>query len=149
MQIWVDADACPVVIKDILYKAAKRKSVTTIFVANHALRLPPSPWLKSQVVSAGFDSADNEIVKQIQAGDLLVTADIPLAAEALEKKAFVISPRGEIYSDNTIRQRLTMRDFMETMRASGEHSGGPAPLSQRDRHAFASALDSLLQKALG
>lgn len=117
MSIWVDADACPNVIKDVLYRAADRTQTMVTFVANQFLRVPPSPWLRTLQVPAGFDVADNEIVKRVQAGDLVITADIPLAAEVIEKGASALNPRGERYSPATIRERLTMRDFMDTMRA--------------------------------
>ena len=127
-QIWVDADACPVVIKEILYRAATRTETHTTFIANHSLRLPPSPFLKFQQVQSGFDVADNEIVERLMKGDLVITADIPLAAEAIEKGALALNPRGELYTTDTISARLTMRNFMETMRNSGEQMGGPRPL---------------------
>lgn len=145
MAIWVDADACPVVVKEIIYRAAQRTATMATFVANQPLRLPSSPWLRSLVVAAGFDVADNEIVQRCEPGDLVITADIPLAAEVLEKGAAALNPRGERYSPATIRQKLTMRDFMDTLRASGVQTGGPAALSQRDRQAFANQLDIWLQ----
>ena len=140
MAIWVDADACPKVIKEILYRAADREKTEVTFVANQ-LVVPPSPFLKTLQVSAGFDVADNEIVRRVQKDDLVVTADIPLAAEVLEKGAVALNPRGERYTPATIRERLTMRDFMDTMRASGIQTGGPAALNQRDRQLFANELD--------
>ncbi|MBU5377149.1 MAG: YaiI/YqxD family protein [Pantoea sp.] len=144
MVIWVDADACPNVIKEVLYRAADRTKTQVTFVANQSLRVPPSPWLKTLRVPAGFDVADNEIVKRIEPGDLVITADIPLAAEVLEKGGAALNPRGERYSPATIREKLTMRDFMDTMRASGVQTGGPAAMSPRDRQQFANALDSWL-----
>ena len=144
MNIWVDADACPAVIKEILFKAAQRTGVSLTLVANQPLRVPRSRNIKFIQVTAGFDVADNEIVKWLAAGDLVVTGDIPLAAEALEKGAFALSPRGERYSVDTIKSRLTMRDFMDTLRASGIQTGGPPALSQSDRKAFADQLDKLL-----
>ncbi|CUS48051.1 MAG: hypothetical protein HLUCCO02_05715 [Idiomarinaceae bacterium HL-53] len=147
MKIWVDADACPTVIKDIIYRAAQRKQVHTYFVANQFLKVPPSPFLHTLKVSAGFDVADNEIVKRVEPSDLVITADIPLAAEVIEKGGQAINPRGETYTTETIKERLNIRDFMDTMRASGERTGGPPPLNQRDRHAFAASLDRVLQKA--
>jgi len=144
MVIWVDADACPNVIKEVLYRAADRTKTQVIFVANQSLRVPPSPWLKTLRVPAGFDVADNEIVKRVEVGDLVITADIPLAAEVLEKGGAALNPRGERYSPATIREKLTMRDFMDTMRASGVQTGGPAAMSPRDRQQFANALDSWL-----
>lgn len=131
MTIWVDADACPNVIKEILYRAAERMQLPLILVANQALRVPPSRFIRTLRVAAGFDVADNEIVRQCEAGDLVITADIPLAAEVLEKGAAALNPRGERYSDATIRERLTMRDFMDTLRASGVQTGGPNTLSPR------------------
>lgn len=146
-QIWVDADACPVVIKEILYRAANRSQIQTTFVANHVLRLPASKFMNFMQVQSGFDVADNEIVKRLSAGDLVVTADIPLAAEAIEEGALALNPRGELYTTDTIQARLTMRNFMETMRNSGEQISGPTALSQRDRQAFANQLDQWLLKA--
>lgn len=146
MQIWVDADACPVVIREILYRAAKRKSIKVTFVANQAIPLPASPFLTMLQVQKGFDIADDEIVKRTNTGDIIITSDIPLAAEVLEKKAFVLTPRGERYTENNIKARLNMRDFMETMRSSGVQTGGPPPLNHRDRQTFANALDQLLTK---
>jgi len=146
MTIWVDADACPKIIKDILFRAATRKQVTLTLVANQFIATPPSPWITSVQVDAGFDVADDEIVKRCAADDLVITADIPLAAEVIEKGALVLTPRGEQFTRENVRQRLNMRDFMDTMRASGEHTGGPPPLNQRDRQLFANALDSYLAK---
>ncbi|MEM7705615.1 MAG: YaiI/YqxD family protein [Pseudomonadota bacterium] len=144
MNIWVDADACPAVIKDILYKAANRTQTPTTFVANQALRVPPSRYLATLRVSSGFDVADNEIVKRAVADDLVITSDIPLAAEVMEKGANALSPRGELYQPDTIRQRLNMRDFMDTLRASGINTGGPPAMGPRERKAFADHLDRLL-----
>lgn len=146
MTIWVDADACPKVIKDILFRAATRKQVKLTLVANQFIATPPSPWITSLQVDAGFDVADDEIVKLCEPGDLVITADIPLAAEVIEKGALVVTPRGEQFTLENVRQRLNMRDFMDTMRASGEHTGGPPPLNQRDRQQFANALDSYLAR---
>lgn len=146
MPIWVDADACPKVIKEVLYRAAERAQIETTFVANQSLSLPPSRFLRTLRVAAGFDVADNEIVRRAEKGDLVITADIPLAAEVLAKGAVALNPRGERYSDATIRERLTMRDFMDTMRASGIQTGGPAALNQRDRQQFANELDKWLLK---
>ncbi len=147
MQIWVDADACPVVVKEILYRAAERKQIPLVLIANQPLSTPRSPYISSRRVESGFDVADNYIVAQVQPGDLVITADIPLAAEVLEKGGHAINPRGERYSHDTIRQKLTMRDFMDTMRASGIQGGGPPPLSQTDRRNFANELDRLLAQA--
>lgn len=144
MQIWVDADACPSVIKDILYRAAERKQLLLTLVANQLLRTPPSKYIKSLKVGAGFDVADNEIVRLCQAGDLVITADIPLAAEIIAKGGFVLTPRGERLAQDNIGERLNLRDFMDTLRSSGTQTGGPPPLHQRDRMAFANALDKML-----
>ena len=146
MQIWVDADACPKVIKDILFRAAERVKVLTTLVANQPISTPPSPYIKSLRVSPGFDVADNEIVKRVETGDLVITADIPLAAEVIEKGGHALNPRGEFYSTANIKARLNMRDFMDTLRGSGINTGGPPALSQRDRQAFANELDRFLAK---
>ncbi|EKE84389.1 YaiI/YqxD family protein [Idiomarina xiamenensis] len=144
MKIWVDADACPSVIKDILYRAAERKKIELILVANQPLRVPPSRYIRSQQVAAGFDVADDEIAQQCQPHDVVITADIPLAADVIKKGGIALSPRGELFTRDNIGARLNMRDFMDTLRSSGEHGGGPAPLHQRDRMAFANQLDKLL-----
>ncbi|AUX92611.1 YaiI/YqxD family protein [Mixta gaviniae] len=144
MPIWVDADACPKVIKDILYRAAERSQIELILVANQPLAVPPSRFIRTLRVAAGFDVADNEIVQRVSAADLVITADIPLAAEVLEKGAAALNPRGERYSEATIRERLTMRDFMDTLRSSGVQTGGPPALNQRDRQQFAAELDKWL-----
>jgi uncharacterized protein YaiI (UPF0178 family) len=144
--IWVDADACPGVIKEILFRAAKRTGVAVTLVANQALQVPRIPSVRAVQVSAGFDVADAEIVKRIVAGDLVVTADIPLAADAIAKGAEALNPRGERYSPDTIRGVLGMRDFMDTMRSSGVVGGGPPPLTQANRNAFAAQLDTWLAK---
>lgn len=146
MKIWVDADACPVVIKDILFRAAERTGVQLTLVANQPVRIPPSRCIKLVQVAPGFDVADNEIVKKLSAGDLVITSDIPLAAEVIEKGGYALSPRGELYSADNIGARLNMRDFMDTLRASGIDTGGPPALSQSDRKSFASHLDKLLTK---
>lgn len=147
MFIWVDADACPKVIKEVLYRAADREKVQITFVANQRLTVPASAFLRTLQVPAGFDVADNEIVRRAETGDLVITADIPLAAEVMEKGAVALNPRGERYSEATIRERLTIRDFMDTMRASGVQTGGPSTLNQRDRQLFANELDKwLLQR---
>jgi len=142
--IWVDADACPNVIKEILFRAAERVRVRLILVANQPLRVPGSRYIRSIQVAAGFDVADNHIVLNASPGDLVVTADIPLAAEVIEQGCLALNPRGELYSEENIRQRLNMRDFMDTMRSSGVDTGGPPPLSKSDRQAFANQLDRLL-----
>lgn len=144
MTIWVDADACPNAIKEILFRAAIRVETPLILVANHALRVTPSPWIKMVQVPAGFDVADNYIVQHVKKGDLVITSDIPLAAELVEAEAKVITSRGESYTPQNIRERLNMRDFMETMRSSGEVTGGPATLGPRDKQDFANALDRYL-----
>ncbi len=146
MNIWVDADACPVVIKEILYRAANREKIATTFVANQYLSIPKSPYLQFLQVSQGFDVADNEIVRRANVGDLVITADIPLAAEIIEKKAHALNPRGELYTPENIKGRLNIRDFMDTMRASGIESSGPPPLTQRDRQQFANNLDKLIHQ---
>lgn len=147
MHIWVDADACPNVIKDILYRASDRLKLPLTLVANQALRVHRSAYIRTVVVPRGFDVADEEIVRHIVAGDLVITADIPLAAAVLEKNSHALSPRGERYSPETIHERLRIRDMMEQLRDSGVRTGGPAALSQADRQAFANALDQLLARA--
>ncbi len=144
--IWVDADACPKVIKEILFRAAERTGVTVTLVANRALAIPRIPSLRVLQVAAGFDVADKEIAGRAGVGDLVITADIPLAAEIIAKGGEAVNPRGERYSPDTIRGVLTMRDFMETMRASGNVGGGPPALTQADRNAFASQLDKWLTR---
>jgi hypothetical protein len=146
MKIWVDADACPVVIKEILFRAAERTGLQLTLVANQPLQVPRSRCIKTLQVPAGFDVADDEIVKRLSAGDLVITSDIPLAAEVIGKGGHALSPRGELYSTENIGERLNMRDFMDTMRASGIDTGGPPALSQSDRQAFANYLDQLLTK---
>lgn len=146
MKIWVDADACPVVVKEILYRAAQRTQILATFVANQGLTVPKSPYLTTLQVQAGFDIADNEIVKRCQPGDLVITSDIPLANDVLDKGGQALNPRGELYTEHNIKARLGMRDFMDTMRASGIQTSGPAALSQTDRQNFANALDRLLAK---
>ncbi|MBF7982476.1 MULTISPECIES: YaiI/YqxD family protein [Rahnella] len=147
MQIWVDADACPNVIKEVLFRAAERTGMMVTLVANQTIRTPPSKFLRTLRVEAGFDVADNEIVKRTEPGDLVVTADIPLAAEVIEKGGVALNPRGERYTTETIKERLNMRDFMDTMRASGVQTGGPPALNQSDRQQFANELDKWLQQA--
>ncbi|MFW2405216.1 MAG: YaiI/YqxD family protein [Gammaproteobacteria bacterium] len=146
MKIWVDADACPVVIKEILFRAAERTGIELTLVANQPLTVPRSRVINTLQVPAGFDVADNEIVRRLDPGDLVVTADIPLAAEVIEQGGHALNPRGERYSPETIRERLNMRDFMDTMRASGIDTGGPPALSQGDRQAFANELDKFLAR---
>jgi len=146
MHIWVDADACPGVIKEILYRAAERVQVPMTLVANQTLSAPPSRLIKTLRVAAGFDVADKEIVKRLEPGDLVITADIPLAAEVIEKGGHALNPRGDFYTLDNIRQRLSMRDFMESLRSSGVQTGGPNTLNQRDRQTFANQLDRFLAK---
>lgn len=146
MNIWVDADACPAVIRDILFRAAERTGLTLTLVANQSLRVPVASNIRMLQVAAGFDVADNAIVKHVQTGDLVITADIPLAAEVIDKGAHALNPRGELYTINTIRERLNMREFMDTLRASGIQTGGPPALSQAERQQFANHLDRLLTR---
>jgi uncharacterized protein YaiI (UPF0178 family) len=145
--IWVDADACPNVIKEILFRAANRVGVPVTLVANQPIWIPKSRHIRLIQVAAGFDVADNHIVQQAEAGDLVITADIPLAAEAIAKGCLALNPRGELYTEDNIRQRLNMRDFMDTLRSSGVNTGGPASFSQADRQAFANQLDRFLARA--
>ena len=147
MKIWVDADACPVVIKDILFRAAKRTKTSLTLVANQPVQVPGSPFIRTIQVAPGFDVADNEIVRRLDAGDLVITADIPLAAEVIAKGGHALNPRGELYTTENIRGRLNMRDFFDTMRASGVNTGGPPALSPRDRQDFANNLDRFLAKS--
>lgn len=147
MRIWVDADACPGVVKEILYRAADRTGVQLTLVANQPLATPSSDNINTLQVPRGFDVADDEIVRRLDAGDLVITSDIPLAAEVIEKGGHALSPRGEMHSTENIRARLNMRDFLDTMRASGvDMGGGPAPFSQRDKQSFANELDRFLTK---
>ena len=144
MKIWVDADACPVVIKNILFKAAERTGVQLTLVANQVMSIPPSHCIKMIRVASGFDVADKEIVKRISVGDLVITSDIPLAAEVVEKGGYALNPRGTLYSVDNIKECLTMRDLKDTLRASGIDTGGPPALSQRNRNDFANHLHKLL-----
>jgi len=146
LKIWVDADACPVVIKEILFKAAERTRVRLTLVANQAIRVPPSRYISSVQVASGFDVADDEIVKRVEPGDLVVTADIPLAADVIENGGYALSPRGELYTTENIKARLNIRDFMDTLRGSGIDTGGPPALNQGDRKSFADHLDRLLAR---
>lgn len=146
MEIWVDADACPAVIKEILFRAAERVGTQLTLVANQPVRIPGSKWIRFIQVASGFDVADNEIVSRAKPGDLVITSDIPLAAEVIAKGALALSPRGERFTKDNIGSRLNIRDFMDTMRASGMHSGGPAPLNKTDRAQFANQLDRILAK---
>ena len=149
MKIWVDADACPVVIKEILFKSAERTGIQTTLVANQPVRVPPSRFISFIQVSSGFDVADNEIVERAGAGDLVITADIPLAADVIAKGAYALNPRGELYTTENIKARLNIRDFMDTLRGSGIDTGGPPALNQSDRKSFADNLDRLLAKHAG
>jgi uncharacterized protein YaiI (UPF0178 family) len=144
MRIWVDADACPNPIKEILFRAAERLKIQLTLVANKPLRTPPSAYINTIQVAAGFDMADDKIAQEVRAGDLVVTADIPLAAAALAHGGRVLDPRGEIYTKDNIEARLAMRKFMDELRASGVDTGGPSPFSQGDRQAFARQLERLL-----
>lgn len=148
-KIWVDADACPVVIRQILFRASKRTGLPVTLVANQPLPTPRVPQITAVQVASGFDVADNEIVRRLAPGDLVITADIPLAAEVIEKGGRALSPRGEMFSPDDIAARHTMRDFMDTLRASGIHGAGPSALGDRERQAFANALDRWLAKAAG
>ncbi len=146
MKIWVDADACPAVIKDMLFRAANRAEVELLLVANRLLRVPPSPWIRALQVPAGFDVADRRIADDVEAGDLVITADIPLASLVIAKGAHVLDPRGEWLTPDNIAARLAMRNFLDELRGSGVQTGGPAAFSQADRQAFAKGLDGLLTK---
>ncbi|WP_062265322.1 YaiI/YqxD family protein [Endozoicomonas arenosclerae] len=144
MKIWVDADACPVVIKEILFRAADRTETPLTLVANQPLRVPGSRFIKSLQVASGFDVADDEIVRRVEPGELVITNDIPLAAEVIEKGCTALSTRGELFTEDNIKARLNMRDFLDTLRSSGIESGGPPALSQSDRQQFANQLDKWL-----
>jgi len=146
MKIWVDADACPVVIKEILFKAANRMGIEMTLVANRSVQIPRSRHIKFLQVAQGFDVADNEIVKRVSSGDLVITGDIPLAAEVIEKGGQALNPRGELYSTENIKARLNMRDFMDTLRSSGIDTGGPSAMNQSDRQSFANHLDKILTR---
>jgi uncharacterized protein YaiI (UPF0178 family) len=146
MHIWVDADACPKAVKEILFRAAQRVECYLTLVANQPLHTPPSKWINSLQVSAGFDMADHTILQRLQAGDLVITADIPLASEVIAKQGKVINPRGEQFTRDNIGQRLSMRNAMDTLRSSGIHTGGPAAYSQQDKQAFANQLDRMLSQ---
>jgi uncharacterized protein YaiI (UPF0178 family) len=146
MQIWVDADACPQAIKEILFRAAERAQVLTTLVANQLLRAPASPFIRAIRVPKGFDVADHRIVRDMQPGDLVVTADIPLAAEVIARGGHALDPRGALYSEDNVRERLAIRNLMQGLRASGELIGGPAPFAPSDRHLFANHLDRFLTR---
>ncbi|WP_434779680.1 YaiI/YqxD family protein [Neisseria sp. Ec49-e6-T10] len=145
-QIWVDADACPKVIKEILFRAAPRTKTMVTFVANSFLTLPNSPYIRLQQVAKGFDIADNTIIEKLSPSDLVITSDIPLADEALTKNAVVLTPRGASLTKENIKEKLMMRDFMDTLRASGIHTNGPDSMNTQDRQLFAKELDQWLQK---
>lgn len=146
VKVWVDADACPVVIREIICRAADRKGIATTFVANHFIKTPPSKYIRFVQVMSGFDIADNEIVKRMAWGDMVITSDIPLADEVITAGGHALSPRGEVFTKENIKSRLNIRDFMETMRSSGVQTGGPPALSQTDRKTFADQLDRWLTK---
>lgn len=146
MKIWIDADACPVAIREILFKAAQRRGVELTLVANSPIRIPSSPHIRFTLVAAGSDVADNAIVTGLSPGDLVITADIPLAAAVVGKGGHALNPRGEMYTRENVRDRLSMRDFMDSLRADGIDTGGPPPLTQRDRQAFANNLDRFLSR---
>jgi len=147
MQIWVDADACPKPVKEILFRAATKREVMVTLVANQPLYTPPSKYIRTVQVPAGFDVADNEIVKRVAQGDLVVTADIPLASEVIEKQGIALNPRGELYTPENIRERLNMRDFMSELRDTGVQTGGHASYGNREKQAFANQLDRMLANA--
>lgn len=149
MQIWVDADACPKAIKDILFRVAERTGIIITLVANHSLSTPPSRYIKFLQVSSGYDVADNEIVRKLAIGDLVITSDIPLAYEVIIKGGHAINPRGELYTQENIKDRLSMRDLMDTLRSSGIDTGGPSVLNSRDIQAFANQLDRFLVQQSG
>lgn len=144
MKIFIDADACPNPIKDILYKAAQRNKIELILVANKALNTPSSIYIKRIQVASGLDVADNYIAECVEPGDLVITADIPLADRVVDKQAYALDPRGELFTKETIKQRLSMRNFMETLRASGLQTSGPSAFNARDKQQFANALDRFL-----
>lgn len=146
MSIWVDADACPAVIKEILFRASQRTGIILTLVANQGLRVPPQAQIRAVQVAGGFDVADHYIVEHLCAGDLVITADIPLASDAIAKGATALNPRGRLYTQDNIRQQLSMRNFMEEMRGAGQVTGGPAAFNQTDRQNFANALDTWIQK---
>jgi hypothetical protein len=146
MQIWVDADACPLVIKEILYRAAQRAQIPTTLVSNMALRTPPSPFIKTVRVAKGFDGADQRILQEMQPGDLVITADLPFAAEVVARGGVALDPRGDLYSEDNVQERLAMRNLMQALRSGGELVGGPAPLRPSDRQLFANQLDRFLKR---
>jgi uncharacterized protein YaiI (UPF0178 family) len=147
MVVWVDADACPVQIKEILFRAAERVQVRTVLVANHPLRVPKSQLIEAKQVASGFDVADARILAALGPGDLVVTADVPLAAQVVAAKAFALNPRGTLYTPDNVKDHLARRDFMESLRSSGERTRGPAPLDKTDVQAFANELDKFLTRS--
>jgi uncharacterized protein YaiI (UPF0178 family) len=147
VQIWIDADACPQVIKEILYRAADRAQIMTILIANMPLRIPPSSFIKTVRVAKGFDVADHYIVQHLEPGDLVITADIPLAAEVIKRAAHAIDPRGDLYSEDNVNERLAMRNLMQDLRSTGEILGGPRPFGSSDRQRFANQLDRFLTRS--
>lgn len=146
MKIWVDADACPVVIKEILYRCAQRTKINLTLVANRPLKIPRSKYIDFVKVENGFDVADNEIIKNVEPGDLVVTSDIPLAAFIVEKGATGINPRGLVYTSDNVKEKLSTRNFMDSLRSSGIETGGPSPLTNKEKQAFANALDRFLHQ---
>ena len=147
MHIWVDGDACPAVVKDILFRAAERTQTNLTLVANKLLRVPPSPYIRALQVARGFDVADAHIIEQIQPGDLVISADIPLVSQVIDKGGVALNPRGTFYTVDNVKEHLAMRNFMDEMRSSGMESGGPPPFGQADRQAFANQLDRFLAGA--
>jgi hypothetical protein len=147
MHIWVDADACPAAVREILFRASRRTQVSLTFIANHPLKMPPDSHINFKQVAAGFDKADDEIASLVTRGDLVISADIPLASAVIERGALCLSPRGELLDKQNIAARLTMRDFMDTLRSSGVDTGGHKTFNQRDRQQFANQLDSILQRS--
>jgi uncharacterized protein len=147
MRIWVDADACPNVIKEILFRAARTREVETVFVANKPLRTPSSPFLRTVVVRSGIDEADKRIVEMIEPGELVITADIPLAAAAVERGGLALTPRGDLYTEDNVKQALSMRNLMDELRGAGMVSGGPPAISMRERQAFAAHLDRIITRS--
>jgi uncharacterized protein YaiI (UPF0178 family) len=146
MVVWVDADACPVQIKEILFRAAERAQIRTVLVANHALRVPKSKFIEAKHVDSGFDVADARILAAVAPGDLVVTADVPLAAQVVAAKAFAVNPRGTLYTPDNVQDHLARRNYLETLRSSGERTRGPAPLDKADIQAFANQLDKFLTR---
>jgi len=148
LQLWVDADACPKAVKEIVYRAAERRQVQATLVANSRLTIPRSPYLHFILVGSGFDVADREIARLMRAGDLVITADIPLAADAIENEGFALNPRGEFYTRDNVKSALSMRNFMDGLRGAGSITGGPAAFSNREKTAFANQLDRFLTAKL-